>query len=313
MTLRLTVRRAAWLAHVHDLARQVDGLVPVVKGNGYGVGRAALHAVADGIANDVCVGTVHELDGIPDGLTPVVLTPTLVAPDSTAPVLTVGHPAHVDALHGWGGRVLVKLQSSMRRFGVEPAGLAALTQAATDAGLDVVGASLHLPLAGTDTDRVGEVQAWTAHLDPTQPLWLSHLGLPAYAALQARHPSRPFRLRLGSALWHGDKSFLHLTAAVLDVHRVTAPAVAGYRHRQLPADGHLVVVAAGSAHGIGVLPDGRSPFHFARRRLPLVEPPHMHSSTLFVGVDEPCPDVGDRVDVQWPLINTHADEVAWLP
>ena len=120
MTVRLTVQRAAWEAHVGAVAAAVDGLVPVVKGNGYGFGRATLHPVAAGLATRVCVGTVHELDHVAPGVTPVVLTPTLAAPPDDGPILTVGSPAHVDALAGWGGRVVVKLRSSMLRYGVAP-------------------------------------------------------------------------------------------------------------------------------------------------------------------------------------------------
>ena len=85
MTVRLTVDRAAWLAHVHGTAAAYGhGLVPVVKGNGYGFGRAALHeAVRSAGAARVCVGSVHELHDVPPTLTPVVLTPTLAAPATT--------------------------------------------------------------------------------------------------------------------------------------------------------------------------------------------------------------------------------------
>jgi hypothetical protein len=271
-----------------------------------------LHAVADTIANDVCVGTVHELDGIPEGLTPVVLTPTLAAPADAAPVLTVGSMAHVAALAGWHGRVLVKLRSSMLRFGVAPDGLGEVLRSASAAGLDVVGMALHLPLGGTDADRVAEVEAWLPQVDPALPLWLGHVGSDAYANLQRRHPSRTFRLRLGTALWHGDKSPLQLSADVLDVHRVAGGTLAGYRQRPVTTDGHVVVVGAGSAHGVGTLPDGRSPFHYARRRLDLLEPPHMHSSMVAVPADHQCPQVGDDVDLQWPLITTRVDETEWL-
>ena len=48
MALRLTVQRAAWQAHVDAIAASVDGLVPVVKGNGYGFGRPTLHPLIKG-------------------------------------------------------------------------------------------------------------------------------------------------------------------------------------------------------------------------------------------------------------------------
>jgi hypothetical protein len=43
VTITLTVRTAPWRAHVAQLANAVDGLVPVVKGNGYGFGRLRWH------------------------------------------------------------------------------------------------------------------------------------------------------------------------------------------------------------------------------------------------------------------------------
>jgi hypothetical protein len=43
----------------------------------------------------------------------------------------------------------------------------------------------------------------------------------------------------------------------------------------------------------------------------LIEPPHMHTSMTVVPVDDPCPSVGDRVDVQRPLITTMVDDVEW--
>ena len=45
--------------------------------------------------------------------------------------------------------------------------------------------------------------------------------------------------------------------------------------------------------------------------LPLLERPHMHSTLLVVPDGQPCPLVGDRVDVQRPLIATNVDEVEW--
>ena len=68
---------------------------------------------------------------------------------------------------------------------------------------------------------------------------------------------------------------------MLDVAARAAPAThAGYRQGVVPADGTLVMVGAGTAHGVHPLDDGRSPFHFARRRLALLEPPHMHTSMV---------------------------------
>lgn len=319
MTVRLTVDRSTWLEHVHATAAAYGhGLVPVVKGNGYGFGRPALHEVVRAAgAAWVCVGTVHELHDVPEPLRPVVLTPTLTAPVGHRAVLTVGSTAHVAALAGWGGSVLVKLRSSMRRYGAAPHEVAALTTAARDAGLTVEGYAIHLPLAGDDAGRLAEVGAWLPHLEPGVPTWVSHLAPTSFHDLRTRHDDRDWFVRVGTALWHGVPRgpFVHLGAEVLATSPVAAGDLAGYRHSAVPFDGTLVAIGGGSTHGIAPLddtdPDRRSPFHFRRTRLRLLEPPHMHTSLVVVPQGAPCPAVGDVVDVQRPLTSTFPDEVAW--
>jgi hypothetical protein len=44
----------------------------------------------------------------------------------------------------------------------------------------------------------------------------------------------------------------------------------------------------------------------------MLEPPHMHTSMVFVPLGDPCPVIGERVDVQRPLITTLIDEVEWV-
>lgn len=304
VTIRLAVRTTLWRSHVAGVVNAVDGLVPVIKGNGYGFGRVALARLAAEFTDTVAVGTVHELADLPDGLHAVVLTPTLVAPPSTAPILTVGNSAHVDALRGWSGRVIVKMASSMQRYGRGPE----LFDEAQRAGLDVVGASIHPPLAGSADDHRREIIRLLDRIDPLTPVWVSHLDPTAYAALPTTHS---FRLRLGTWLWHGDKSFLHLDADVLDVRPIAQGQPAGYRQLPASAAGHLVMIGAGTANGVAPLADGRSPFHFQRRRLELLEAPHMHTSMAFVTEGDPMPDVGDRVDLQRPLTTTLVDEYVW--
>ena len=303
--MRLSIRTARWRAHVAQIAASTPGLVPVVKGNGYGFGREWLADVAAEFATTIAVGTIHELDGLPAAVTPVVLTPTLAAPTSTDAVLTIGNETHLAALAGWNGRVVVKLASSMRRFGDTPA----LVDAARAGGLDVVGVSIHPPLAGTGADHAAEITRWLPSVEPSLPVWVSHLDEAAYASLPVTHT---YHNRLGTRLWHGDKSALHLSADVLDVHAVHAGDRAGYHLGEISADGHLVMVGAGTAHGVTPLPDGRSPFHFDRARLLLLEPPHMHTSMCFVPTGQALPAIGDRVDVQRPLTMTLVDEFEWL-
>ena len=307
MTVRLSIRTAIWRAHVAQVAGAVDGLVPVVKGNGYGFGRAWLATVAAELSDTIAVGTIHELDAVPAGVTAVVLTPTLAPPPDDAPVLTVGRQEHVDALAGWSGRVLVKLGSTMLRYGGEPAD--DVVGAARDAGLDVLGVSVHPPLDSAPGDRATEVAGLLAGVDPDLAVWLSHLSPEDYAGLPATHR---YRLRSGTSLWLGRRDALHLSAEVLDRRPVHAGQAAGYRLTPVAADGHLVMVGAGTANGVTALPDGRSPFHFHRRRMPLHETPHMHTSMTLVAAGEPLPAIGDWVDLQRPLSMTLVDRYDWI-
>ena len=309
MTVRLTVRTALWRSHIAQVAANVEGLIPVVKGNGYGFGRIRLAKIAAEFCDTVAVGTVHELEGLPPELTAIVLTPTLSPPTSTRPILTVGNEQHIKALDGWNGRVTVKLTSAMQRYGRGPE----LIDQAQQGGLDVVSASIHPSLTGSTADQRAEIfaagLAEPSDIPADLPIWVSHLGPTSYASLPSTHP---YRLRLGTALWHGDKSVLHLTADVLDVQTISAGSNAGYRLTPIEEQGHLVMIGAGTAQGVATLPDGRSPFHFGQTRLALLEPPHMHTSMAFIPSGQSVPAIGDRVDLQRPLHMTAVDEYEWL-
>ena len=93
MTIRLTIDREIWENHVETLIASTEHPVPVVKGNGYGLGRARLAGIAADLADTIAVGTVHELDDLPTGVRPVVLTPTLEEPPTADAVLTIIDPA----------------------------------------------------------------------------------------------------------------------------------------------------------------------------------------------------------------------------
>lgn len=320
MTLRLHVDTVRWQQHLHTVFAATTHLVPVIKGNGYGFGRAGLVAHLPAGTPYAAVGTVHELDTATRtalaaaGVTPVVLTPTLELPAEIARhlddaqqqmVLTVGAPEHIAAApHG--SRVIVKITSAMQRYGRDPG----LIEAARAAGLDVLAAAVHppLPRVSAPGDTLDEVTALLAQIPTDLEVWLSHLDPADHAALPTTHR---YRHRIGTRLWHGDKSMLQLRATVLDHRPVTSGSPVGYRRLPAPGDGHLVMIGAGSAHGVRTLVDGRSPFHFAAHRLHLIEAPHMHTSMVFVPAGTPLPLIGDSVDVQNPLIWVSPDQIIW--
>lgn len=317
MTIQLSVHEGKWLSHVQRVAKATPGLVPVVKGNAYGFRRWNLMPLATQLATEIAVGTIFEVRDIPSGVTPIVLTPTLTAPPRNVPintVLTVSHVAHVELLarHNWSGEVIVKLESSMMRYGVSREHFAALTRAITDARLIMRGWSIHPPLDGDMQHHVRDITQWLDIIDRRLPVYVSHLDNDAYLRLRRDHPDFDFRLRLGTELWHGDKSMMQLSADVVDHHPIEAGQRAGYRQTQVSGPGEIVMVGCGTAHGIALLPDGRSPFHYQRQRLNLLEAPHMHTSMLFVARGRPLPSIGEWIDVQQPLTRVQVDLLHWI-
>jgi hypothetical protein len=103
---------------------------------------------------------------------------------------------------------------------------------------------------------------------------------------------------------------MQLTTDVLATHHV-AGGTAGYRNTAITAEGTIVVVGAGTAHGVMPLAHQASPFHFGRQRVDLLEPSHMHTSMLFIPSGNPCPVVGEEVDVQQPLTRIFVDTITW--
>jgi alanine racemase len=246
---------------------------------------------------------------------PVVLTPVVEPrPDLRSDaILTVGSPLHVTASAG--RPVLVKVRSSMNRYGCAPSHVAELVATARRAGCSVVGLSVHPPLAGDTAEHVREIADIVRSIDDSLndlPIWVSHIDGEGLDELRHLFDGREWFLRLGTSLWHGDKSMFRLEADVIDVHPVRRGDRAGYRLVPIEHDGLLVDIGCGTAHGVAPLDDGRSPFHFGRRRLTLLEPPHMHTSMVIITDDLARPNVGDRIDVQRPLITTTVDRVDWV-
>lgn len=315
MTLRLVVDRSAWTAHVDAVTADLRGLVPVVKGNGYGFGRRTLLNEAARIATEVAVGTVYELGDVPASMTPIVLTPVddgYDGPLRSDAIFTVGAVHHVVTLRrlGFDGRVLVKLRSRMQRYGASPDSVDELTSSCVDAGLSVHGWSIHPPLMSATTDHVQDVVGWANDLDDNLPIYVSHVGKDELSELRERFTKHEFRARSGTSLWLGDKSMVKLEANVVDVHP-TRGGLAGYRLVNVPGEGSIVLVGCGTAHGIVERPDGLSPFHYQRRRLHLLESPHMHTSMLYVPSIDETPSVGTWIDVQQSMTRALVDTISW--
>jgi len=321
-------------AHDRFVAER-PGIVPVVKGNGYGFGRDLLCAEAGRLGVDtIAIGTYAEL---PEALAAfggdvLVMEPYRPAIHDDVSDLanrraihTVTGPADVEDLltRQPGAKVVVEGLTSMNRFGAPAPDVAGLAAEA-----DAVGVTLHLPLG---TGHVEEVSRFVAAVPNVRRWYVSHVSQAELVSLAARHPDNEFRPRVGTDLWYSDPSSYEVRAHVLDVRPVGRGAHAGYRQRAMPA-GHIVVVSGGTSHGVamespssaatartraiavaeGVLEAAhrvRSPFTVSGVMPRFVEPPHMQCSLLALPSGVAPPRIGDEVTVRMRLTTTLPDAV----
>lgn len=319
MTLQLNVDSAAWRRHVSETAKSLGDLIPVVKGNGYGFGRATLIEHAQNISRDIAVGTIFEAHDLPSDCHAFVLTPVGKALPSDKNlakdiVLTVGSVVHVQNLRAanWHSEVVIKLRSSMNRYGADLSELKTLVTAVQAAGLIQIGWSVHPPLDGTPKSHATEIGNIISGIDSDLPWFVSHVDAESLVDLRKKFANKTIRVRSGTQLWLGDKSMFELNADVLDARPVKSGAVVGYRNITLHQDGTLVMIGAGTSHGVQLVGAELSPFHFNSTRLSLVEPSHMHTSMVFVPANQTAPKPGDMVDVQQPLTRVYPDIISWI-
>ena len=78
MTFTLYVNQARWRAHLQQVVGSTPGIVPVMKGNGYGMGNARLAQEASALGVDtVAVGTADELAEVREHFADQVLKTTI--------------------------------------------------------------------------------------------------------------------------------------------------------------------------------------------------------------------------------------------
>ena len=317
MTLRLSVDSSSWNLHFHEVAKSLLNVVPVVKGNGYGFGRQTLMSHAASIANEIAVGTVFEAHDVPANCTAIVLTPAGRELPESLPhtaVLTVGSLQHIENLknNSWRGSVVVKLRSSMNRYGANKDELTDVLAALKNAGLTHVGWSIHPPLDGQPEDHLREIKHWMSELSSDLPWFISHTNAVNANELRKEFSKNKIRVRSGTSLWLGDKSMIKLTADVLDIRSVKKGETVGYRNVEITSDSTIAMIGVGTSHGVHLVGAELSPFHFNQQRLALVEPSHMHTSMVFIPKGDKLPQVGDNVDVQQPLTRIYPDIISWI-
>jgi alanine racemase len=271
MSLTLTVDGDRWRTHLKEVAGDQPGLVPVVKGNGYGFGRGRLARKADWLGVDtLAVGMYDELPEVSSRFSGdlLVMTPwrpfgaALEVPDAIRPrvVHTLSRVEDVRALSERepDARFVLELRTSMLRHGLTSRDLrgAADVLGSGHGGRRFRGIALHLPLASgshlAEVHRLVDEAVGAGLAEERTAIWVSHLTPDELRRLRASHADFDVRPRVGTSLWLGDRSALTVTATVLDVHPVERGEAFGYRGRSAPKAGHIVVVSGGTAHGIGL-------------------------------------------------------------
>lgn len=347
VSLRLDVER--WRSHLATVAEATPGIVPVAKGNGYGfeLGRLAAESTRLGV-DTIAVGLASEVASVRDEFAGDVVIMTPWRPDDDLArsllddprvITTVSRLEDLAAIADLGlpapPRVIIEVITSMQRHGIAVSDLSAIRD-----HLDRIsfqGWMIHLPLL--DSGRYLEAERLARAALDVAPgtLWVSHL--PAAEATQlakqlggADHDPVPLRLRVGTRLWLGDAGALSPVATVLDVHPVRRGDRAGYRQRKISSDGWLVIMAGGTAHGIGM--EAPTPAASARQRLIslaqggleasgralspytiggkkrwFLEPPHMQASLVLLPASVPPPAIGDQVPVELRLTTALVDQI----
>lgn len=345
MSVVLRVPAADWRAHQRRVQAATPGLVPVAKGNGYGFGLARLAAEAAALGVDsLAVGTPAEVAAVRD-IFPgriVVLQPWRPGEPGAEDLLadervihTVSRVADLEHLSASGRRpsVLLELLTSMKRHGLTVSELTEVRRVLGAGSVDVVGWTVHLPMPAAtggnaaEAERLGKAGLAVR----TAPLWFSHLTGADYDRLRATLFTQT-RLRIGTELWLGGSVGRRTLATVLDVHPVKRGERVGYWQRTMPADGSVVVVSGGTAHGVALeaptsAATGRqrlisavngsvealgwalSPFTIAGKKRWFVEPPHMQASMVYVPGSKSIPAIGDEIPVQLRLTTATVDEV----
>ena len=215
MAFAVTVNAERWRDHqdvVCDTVRRSAGapLVPVIKGNGYGLGQRLLADEAIRLGADtVAVGTVFEVDKVAEyGTFDIIVLEPFDPRDSFASeawwrlgqqlhsgrvIRTISSKEGLLALATGHGsvRVLLEAQTSMHRFGFDEGELlrvladAEIREAFAMGRVLVEGLALHLPLAtpadevdprGAElgTPKVREVVRWAGLWQSETAVWAGH-------------------------------------------------------------------------------------------------------------------------------------------
>jgi len=343
MTLSLEVNNTAWTNHIKNIlnsyASPTSEVTPVIKGNGYGIGRKNLSKKAHELGvNSVAVGTIFEAqDVLNQGFQEVlVMDPVkdidelafkeLTRINNSSLILTIS--CLKDAQNIGNNPVVVEGITSMNRFGIGINNLAEVSN------LNLKGISLHFPIGNTKIGKTTEVANWINSYKTLCPsgqkvVYLSHISESELKNLTNQFPDFKFKVRVGTKLWIGDLKAFQIKSTVLEMHEPVNQSF-GYRQISITSKHRLIVVSGGTAHGIGLqAPRSNvtikqrlvailsgileafdyhlSPFLINGKQRWFAESPHMNVSLLKLPANISVPKVGSTISAQVRMTTTNFD------
>jgi alanine racemase len=343
MTLSLEVNNTAWTSHIKNILNSYSSpaseVTPVIKGNGYGIGRKNLATKSHELGiSSVAVGTIFEAQDVLDqGFKEVlVMDPVkdidelafkeLTRINNSSLLLTIS--CLKDAQNIGNNPVVVEGITSMNRFGIGINDLAEISR------LNLKGISLHFPIGNSKIGKVTEVTNWLNSYKTLCPsgqkvVYLSHISESELKNLTNQFPDFNFKVRVGTKLWIGDLKAFQIKSTVLEVHEPVNQSF-GYRQRAITNKHRLIVVSGGTAHGIGLqAPRSNvtikqrlvailsgileafdfhlSPFVVNGKQRWFAESPHMNVSFLKLPSNVSVPKVGSTISAQVRMTTTNFD------
>ena len=322
MPLTLHVDTQRWRTHLTSMLEKHPGLVPVIKGNGYGFGLAnlALEAKHLGITS-IAVGTSNEVSQVRTVFDGEIM---VLSPDGEQILGTIITISDINSLKKLNSdqEFVLEILTPMKRHGISIIHVGEALNIISERHLKFRGFSLHLPIALIEK---GWIRSTLSAIPADSTVWISHLYKPE--RMRKAFPNMTFHERIGTSLWLGEPDSLNVSATVLENHH--EPKSAGYRQRQV--SGNVIVVSGGTANGIGLsAPTSdlslagrmksigrgiesafgkfRSPYRWKGKFLNFLEPPHMQCSMLIYKGNQP-PQKGEELAVRVRHTTTNFDGI----
>lgn len=341
MSLTLYVNNNYWTNSLKNVLNAYENsLIPVIKGNGYGIGKSNLAKKSQELGlTEIAIGTIFEAQEIINSdFNQIIVMDPIKDLDKNAfdelkkindkrLVLTLSDIK--DATNLENTPVIVEVLTSMKRFGLTANDLKTLTN------YQILGLSLHLPIENSTNGKITEVKNWLKIYEEILPqakkvVYLSHLSKEEFLKIKKEFPNFVFKLRLGTKFWLNDLNNFQIKSTVLAVHDVNDENI-GYRQRKIN-DNYIVIVSGGTSHGVGLqaprsntnlksritsilagvleaFDQTLSPFVISGKQRWFAETPHMNVSMLKLSKNITPPKVGSEITAHLRMTTTNFDSV----